>query len=293
MKRHLPAVLAVLVTGLLVYEHFFVRRERNERIAELEAELAALKDKARTDKTLASKSPGRARGTDAAAPVEPVPAAGETPGTSAKQDEKPDALDILMGAGPKEVAARTEARLQLLRDRLKLRQDQEEGLKKLGDAHNAAVLAAFERIRQGKGTPPDMGIMIDWSLGGTPLDMTPLLDAEQEELYTDFGAKEQAGRVEGMVNMELLELQSQGSLHLTPEQKDQVFAALTDIVAEEDAAGAAYYVDDGNFMERIDASLQRRREALQAVLDASQMQSYNRMLEEDRGLIVSMFPGRQ
>src|SRR5262245_38903595 len=93
---------------------------------------------------------------------------------------------------------------------------------------------------------------------------------------------ERASRVEGTVNMELLELQSQGSLHLTPEQKDQVFNALSGIVADEDAFGAAYFVDDGRFMNRIDDSLARRRAALAAVLDESMMQSYDKMLAQDR-----------
>jgi hypothetical protein len=42
-------------------------------------------------------------------------------------------------------------------------------------------------------------------------------------------------------------------------------------------------------MERIDESLRRRREAMESILDASQLENYDRMLATDRTLIENMF----
>jgi hypothetical protein len=77
---------------------------------------------------------------------------------------------------------------------------------------------------------------------------------------------------------------------LNPGQKDKVFEALTGILSAEDALGDNYYTDDTQFPARIDASLARRREALQSILDASQLENYDRVLQEDRASVLKSFP---
>lgn len=283
MKRLLPAILVVL---LLVAALMLIHAWR--KLSELEGEVAQLR--AEHPKPLPKQSSRKAV------------AAADTPGTTTgvaqqpaepaqEKDHKNAANDMLMGAGAKEIASRSAARLTLLRDRLKLRPEQMAELEKAAAARSAALLAAFERIRNNKARPPDMGLFMDWSLGRFDLPVKPLLDAEQVEQFAGLEAAQRTSRIEGLVNIEMLELQGQPALHLTPEQKDQVFAALSGVNAAEDALGEAYYADDGRFADRIDDSLNRRREALQSVLDAAQWQSYGAVLDEDRALIMRMFGG--
>lgn len=291
MTRFLPAALAILlIVAVAMWYH------SRRTIADLEREVAQLRAKA--EKEARGNAERKATGAKTTPTVAAAgTGAGEKAGagdTSRDRMEKSgegSGADLLMGAGKKEIAARSAARVKLLRERLKLRPDQEAALTKAAEGRDAAIAAAFERIRQNKGTPPDLGVMMDWMLGNSNLPVEGLLDAEQTATYAGMEEADRTSRIEGMVSMELLELQSQGGMHLTPEQKDQVFAALSGIVGKEDTLGTAYYEDDGNFMARIDESLAQRREALQGLLDADQAAAYERMLEEDRGQIVTLFGG--
>lgn len=248
--------------------------ESEQRFAAQDRRLAALENRTRPP-TASATIPTTPAATVSAA-VPPPPAESGT--------------DLLMGAGEKDIAARLTARLAQLREHLKLRADQEPALQKAAAARSATLLAAFERIRQNKATPPDMGLLAEWMLGAMPLDLDAVLDAGQSAAWREFQSAERTGRIESMTNMELVEIQSQGALHLTPEQKDAAFAALSAIIADEDAAGPAYYADDGQFTARVHASLQRRREAMQSVLNAAQQAEYSRMLDEDAVQVLTMFP---
>jgi hypothetical protein len=281
MKRLLHAALALLFIGAAWF--LFTSRQR---ISELEDEVAQLKSK--RDRPAPKVMPSGA----AAMKPEPGGAAvngNSSPPVAEQQQENP--TDLLMGAGREEVLARSDARIALLRDRFKLAPQQEAALRTAAAARNEQLLAAFERIRAGKATPPDLGLLMDWMLGNFPLPVDDLLEAGQADAYAEFAATERTSRIESMASMELMEMQSQGALHLTTEQKDKAFAALSSIIADEDAMGAAYYADDGRFMERIDQSLDRRREAIRAVLDAAQLEHYNRMLMEDRKQYSDMVGG--
>lgn len=280
MKRVLPIVLTVLLFATLAVLYHSLHK-----IAGLEDELA--------DVRKSRKAPARRAPQSAAIPAVPdstaLPAKPAAEATEKKSDAGPD---IFMGAGAKEIAARSTARLAFLQQRLRLRPDQAAALQKAAAAHDAALLAAFTRIRENKATPPDLGVIMDWTLGTDGLPVESLLDADQAAAFAEIAAAERTGRVEGTVNIELLEIQSLGTLNLTAEQKDAAFAALSGIVAAEDALGPAYYADDGQFMTRIDESLARRRDAMQSVLDATQLNSYRAMLDEDRGQIRDMFDNR-
>jgi RNA polymerase sigma factor (sigma-70 family) len=275
-------LLAAIPLGLQWRENSRLSRELDDAAARLTAMERRLL-------ALAGQKPSAAATTTSVRP-RTVAEAGTVQKTSPPDDAAPSAADFLMGAGEKEVATRMTARLKLLRERLQLRPDQEPALQKASEACNAAVLAAFERIRQNKATPPDMGILSDWSLGTMPLSIEPLLDAGQAAAFRELENGDRTGRVEGMTNMELVEMQSQGALQLTPEQKDAAFATLSAIITEEDAAGPAYYADDGQFTARVQASIQRRREAMQPVLDAAQQAEYSRMLDEDFAQVLKLFP---
>jgi hypothetical protein len=163
-------------------------------------------------------------------------------------------------------------------------------LEKPVEEYSERVKAAFERMGKDAARPPDFGILMDWTSGRFDLPVKDLLDADQAKLFKDFDAEDRSNRIENLVNAELAELHGQGTIQLSAEQKDKVFAALTGILAAEDEMGDAYFADDAGFNARIDESLARRREALKSIFDASQLEAYERVLEEDRATIKKTFP---
>ena len=276
MKRSLPVVLAILLIAAMIMLVLAWRE-----IGSLREELAIIKKERATFATPANAKPPSA--------PKPVVSAKE-PVVVAEPDKKPEGgVDLLMGAGKEEVRRRSDARLALLRDRLKLSPAQMAALEKAAATRIDSVLAAFERMKNNTARPPDFGVVMDWTAGRVELPVAELLDADQAALFADFDHGERASRIENLVGIEMMEINSQGALNLTPEQKDQVFARLSEINTSEEALGAAYYTDDAAFNARIAESLRLRREALAPILDAAQAAQYERMLEDDRVLIEKTF----
>jgi hypothetical protein len=284
MKRLLPAVAVLLLAGTVTLLILLWRE-----VDGLRAEVAELKKDRGSQRSRLTMPAGES----GSAKKSPGPEKAAAPRTS-KEEEKSAAgvAEFLMGGGKDQIEKRSAGRLALLKQRLNLRPEQLVALEKHIAAHNACVAATFDHLNDNTGRPPDMGVFIDWVSGRFDLPVKSLLDADQAKLFEGFEAEDRANRIENMVNMELVELHGDGAVQLTSEQKDKVFAALTGILTEEDDRGAAYFADDGRFSARIDESLARRREALQSILDASQMESYIRVLDGDRASVKEMFPSR-
>jgi hypothetical protein len=284
MKRALPAVAGLLLAvslllltlawreiGTLRDEVAELRKEREVRKLQAFPAKDAVVTKFRNSSNEAKKDPPEDK-------------------DARKDKDSSSGLDLLMGAGKSQIEKRKGARIALLTQRLNLRPDQLKGLEKHASEYSEKVAAAFERMNNNTARPPDMGVLSDWMSGRFDLPVKDLLDAEQTKQFAKFDAEDRANRIENLVNMELTELHGQGSIQLSSEQKDKLFEALTGILSAEDAMGDAYYTDDAGFSARLDASLARRREALQAILDASQLENYDRVLAEDRATIMKTFP---
>jgi hypothetical protein len=287
MKRQLPVIAAALLAVALVLLVLAWRE-----IGSLREEIVELKKG-----QAAAKPPPSSRFGPAASKTEV--AASSKPKTADKTEAEPaeekdkdsmSGMAALVGAGKGQIEKRRKARVALLTQRLKLRPEQVAALEKHAESYSEKVKAAFERMGKDAARPPDLGILMDWTSGRFDLPIKDLLDTEQAKLFSDFDAEDRSNRIENLVNAELAELHGQGTIQLSPEQKDKVFEALTGILAAEDAMGDAYFADDAGFSARIDESLARRREALKSIFDASQLQDYVRVLEEDRALIKGTFP---
>ncbi|HWB02579.1 MAG TPA: hypothetical protein VG796_06100 [Verrucomicrobiales bacterium] len=287
MKRPLPVIAAALLAVALVLLVLAWRE-----IGSLREEVAALKKGQAAAKPPSSSRFGPATSkTEVAASSKPK-AADKSRVEPAEEKDKDSmsGMAALVGAGKGQIEKRRKARVALLTQRLKLRPEQTAALEKHAETYSEKVKAAFERMGKDAARPPDLGILMDWTSGRFDLPIKDLLDTEQAKLFSDFDAEDRSNRIENLVNAELAELHGQGTIQLSPEQKDKVFEALTGILAAEDAMGDAYFADDAGFSARIDESLARRREALKSIFDASQLQDYVRVLEEDRALIKGTFP---
>ncbi len=281
MKRILPSA-AVLLLAATVVLLIVLWRE----VDTLRAEVAELKKDRGAQSTRFSMPSGESGSPKKSVAQEKV----TPPGMGNGEEKKEGVAEFLMGGGKEQIGKRSAGRLALLKQRLKLRPEQLAALEKHVAEHNARVAATFDHLNDNTGRPPDMGVFIDWVSGRFDLPVKELLDADQAKLFEGFEAEDRANRIENLVNLELVELHGEGTVQLTSEQKDKAFAALTGILADEDDRGAAYFADDGKFSARVDESLARRRDALQAILDASQMESYNGVLDGDRASVKEMFP---
>jgi hypothetical protein len=287
MNRALPAVAGLLlaVTVVLLFLAWREIGDLREEVAQLRNEREARKMQPFSVREAALAGTGSKKSPD----KKPEDSAGD------KEDEKEGAsgMELLLGAGKAQLAKRQGARLSLLTQRLNLRPEQLKTLEKRAEKYSEEVAATFKRMENEKARPPDLGVLIDWTSGRFNVPVKDLLDTEQAKLFSGFDAEDRANRIENLVNMELSELHGQGTINLTPEQKDKAFEALTAITTTEDAMGDAYYFDDAGYAGRIEDSLARRREALKAIFDATQLENYDRVLQEDRETIFKTFPPSQ
>jgi hypothetical protein len=279
MKRLPPAAVGLLLT-VAVALLIFAWRE----VGALQEEMTSLK------KEREGRSPPPDGLTDRPRKISGVLHKRKSANEDEDDEDSRNRMELLKGAGKEQIERRSSTRLALLKQRLHLRPDQMAILENHAAEHNARLAATFERLKNKTAQPPDMGLFIDWISGRFDLPVKDLLDPEQAKLFTGFDAEDRSNRIETLVNMEITELQNESAIPMSREQKDKAYAALTRILTAEDDLGDAYFTDDGQFNARVDASLIRRSEALRGILDATQMEDYVRVLEEQRVSVTDWFP---
>jgi hypothetical protein len=116
--------------------------------------------------------------------------------------------------------------------------------------------------------------------GVTPDDKKKMADAikaaltaDQQTEYESFRAEEEANAIEAKANRELSTLQSMTTL--SPEQKDQAFAALSDLVSSESTQTLPLPDEDPKAIkEALNARWAARQQALGGILTPEQMAVY-------------------
>ncbi len=186
----------------------------------------------------------------------------------------PDVRELLEEARKQEAenaGRRVDERLGMLKEALGLSPDQEEKLRALltdamsgqdkffeamlnGDEYEAAEIA-----KQGV-TAGD---------GGLDEKVSELLTDEQKQAYEELRGMERENEIEVATYNDMQNLQS-AVPSLTPEQKDQAFQALAEIVRREREAPAAMPSGPEGMAER----MQSRRDALASILTPEQMKTY-------------------
>jgi RNA polymerase sigma factor (sigma-70 family) len=253
------AVLVIAATAPVVYQQ--------QRIAALQEENQSLQQRAlvqplkKTPATVLAGEGNSAQASPAKLPESPDPPSQGRPEPSGPAMEKGRAMrdfDALNGKKLKE-------KLAVLRTRLSLTPEQENRIAKALEYGKSNMEISPPNVLVRKATPEDLQKMED--------GITAALTADQQREYASFREEEKANALEAVANRELSRLQSM--TNLSPEQKDQAFAAFSEIASRE--SNLPMLDPDKNaeaIKEAVEARWAARQEALSAILTPEQMAIY-------------------
>jgi hypothetical protein len=241
------------------------------RVGSLEKELAV------TQEALAAALAGQ-----------PDTPAAEVAEATAAPDPKKAFSDMVLKIGQAQLKGQIEGRLGVLRDRLQLSPEQEAAIKAVLDAESAEATAALDRLMEGRGTPGDFGRLSRLQRGQLPDGVEKALIGPQLEQYAAFKEQERVSSVENRANMELAGLVTAGGL--TPEQKDQAFAALGGMLMAEDATDFDSMKDVSEVRTYVDEATARRLELMEPILTEPQLQMYRQQVDLGRQVISKLLP---
>jgi hypothetical protein len=190
--------------------------------------------------------------------------------------------------GMSQVREQVEAKVAAVKERLKLTAAQEARLKALVNADGVEMAKALERFVDGEAAPADFGKLARIQRGDLPAAVESMLTDEQRPRYAQFQAEEKANRIEMKANAELIGLQAAGGL--SPEQKDQAFARLSEFAAAEDDVDFESMTDGNAVLGFLDDAIERRVEAMKPILTEPQMEVYRRQVEMQRQLMSQFLP---
>jgi hypothetical protein len=156
-------------------------------------------------------------------------------------------------------------KLAVLRQRLALTPEQETKIAKALEFGQSKMKIIPPDVIVTKATPEDQKKMEDGIIAA--------LTADQQKEYETFRAEEKANALEAVANRELSELQSITTL--SPEQKDLVFAAFSEIASKESDLPVLEPVRDADAIRQAEKTRwAARQEALSAILTPEQMALY-------------------
>jgi RNA polymerase sigma factor (sigma-70 family) len=258
-KVAIAAALVIAATAPVVYQQ--------QRIAALQRKIQSLQQRAlvpaskNTPVAVFAEERGSARAVPAKLPDSPDLASGERPGTSGPVMEKGG----LMDRDPLMNREKMKEKLAVLRQRLALTPEQETKIVKALEYGQSKMKISPPNVIVTKATPEDQKKMED--------TISASLTADQQKEYESFRAEEKANALEAVANRELSRLQSMTTL--SPEQKDQAFAAFSEIAARESNLPVLDPGKDADaIMEAVEARWAARQEALSAILTPEQMAIY-------------------
>jgi RNA polymerase sigma factor (sigma-70 family) len=246
------AALVIAATAPIVYQQ--------QRIAALQGEIQSLQQRAlvpalkKTPVAVFAEERGPAHAVPAKLPDSPDP---PSPGRSSISGPMMDYDALIRGQVNEKLAA--------LRTRLSLTSEQEPKIAKAlayGQAKTKIIDNDTKVIRASAEDKKRMEDAISASL-----------TAGQQREYESFRAEEKANAVEAVANRELSRLQSMTTL--SPEQKDQAFAAFSEIASKESMEDLPEPGSDPGVMkDALETRWTARQEALGAILTPEQMAIY-------------------
>lgn len=249
-------------------------------VAAAQAEIAELRLKLEAARAEAARVP------------EPEPA----PAPVAEPEPEPELTenarrfrDMIRQVGESQLKSQLQASLARLRERLQLTPEQEEKMRQLSEKTVADMMAALNRLLDGKGEPGDFATIARFQFGTLPLDYAAVLEPEQQAEFARFQQEERANRIEMRANAELLALQASGGL--SGEQKDQAFSRFSEFAAAEEDTDWSRIQTREQVGEFFEGAIQRRLEAMDDVLTEPQMKIYQQQIDLQRQAIGQMIPG--
>ena len=156
-------------------------------------------------------------------------------------------------------------KLAVLGKRLSLTPEQETRIAQALEYGQSKMKVSPPNVMVTKATPEDVKRMDD--------AISASLTAGQQEEYESFRADEKANALEAVANRELSNLQSMTTL--SPEQKDQAFAAFSEIASRESMLPVLDPAKEAEaIQEAVAARWADRQDALRAILTPEQMALY-------------------
>ena len=221
-----------------------------------------------------------------------VPAEPAVPSTDGGVEPAPDPKkafsDMVLKIGQAQLKGQLEGRVGVLKERLGLTPEQEAAVKQVLEAEASEATAALDRMMAGQGTPSDFGRLARLQRGLLPGGVEAALTDAQRPEYEAFREQERVSSVENRANMELSSLAAAGGL--TPEQKDQAFATLGEVLVTEDGTNFDAMKDASEVRAYMDEAARRRVEALQPILTEPQQQMYQRQVDMGKEVLTKLLP---
>ena len=203
-------------------------------------------------------------------------------------EKKKKFTDMLKEIGKSQMKSQLDGKVASLKDRLRLTPEQEAKVKELVGQEGEQMVKALERFVDGEGQAGDFAKIARFQKGDLPASVEAILTSEQKPAYAAFEAEEKANRIEMKANAELLGLQSAGGL--SPEQKDQAFAQLSQLAMREEEMDLDSLSDSDAVLGFIDDAIQKRLTAMKTILNDSQMEIYQRQVEMQRQMMSQFIP---
>jgi hypothetical protein len=176
-----------------------------------------------------------------------------------------------------------DGRLNLIRERLNLSPEQEEGVRAAMDEALRTGLEHLRRLRDGEATYDDVPTLQEWTKALEDQILAGLTP-EQQAAYEQYRQAEQQGNARMAANTELLLVQ--GSLGLSPEQQDAMFSVLYDqSLRGMDTDPQAHVGRPRDPVAALDWEAAQKRQALQGVLTPAQMANYERLQNSYRDMV--------
>lgn len=286
------ALCVGFAAGLLVSR--FDRAQERAVVLKMHAEFEALKKEAlaatQAQSQLAGLKQELAATQDAlaaalkekpSAPAEPTP-------VPPSPDPKKAFSDMVLRIGQAQLKGQIEGRLGVLKERLALSPEQEAAVKKLLDDEAGQAAAALDRLMAGQGTPSDFGRLARLQRGQLPDGVEAVLADGQKADYAAYKEQERVSSVENRLGLELSGLVTAGGL--TPEQKDQAYSTLGEVMMNEDAAAFDTMKDTAEVRQFVDEATQRRIEVMEPILTDSQFQMYRQQVDLGRQVLSQLLP---
>ncbi|MES2470035.1 MAG: sigma-70 family RNA polymerase sigma factor [Verrucomicrobiota bacterium] len=257
-KVALAAALVIAAAAPMVYQQ--------QRIAALQEENQSLQQRASVPapkKTPVAVFAGERGSADAVpAKLQDLPEAppAESSSSSGPMMDKGSPMDFdALNRG------KVKEKLAVLGKRLSLTPEQETRIAQALEYGQSKMKVSPPNVMVTKATPEDVKRMDD--------AISASLTAGQQEEYESFLAEEKANALEAVANRELSNLQSMTTL--SPEQKDQAFAAFSEIASRESMLPVLDPAKEADaIQEAVAARWADRQDALKAILTPEQMALY-------------------
>jgi len=212
---------------------------------------------------------------------------GPKPGDAAQPDQANKGPGAAIAQMTKTaIKQQMDMRMNALKSRLQLSDDQSKAVQDIMDKEAQKTQDLTEKMLSGKLSQDDLQKAMKDQGGSEDMDaqMQSVLTPDQFTQYQAYQNDEKKSQAEAQANMELMQIQS--SLNLSEDQKDKVFTAIYQQYAQQMGVDGAKGASSD-----INAQMEAKKAALQAVLTPDQMTAYGKFVDSQKEMINSLVGG--